>query len=332
MVSVLIVNWNGRALLERHLPRVLATRYPSFEVIVVDNGSEDGSAAMVRSKFPEVRLLVLNENRGFAGGNVAALAVARGEFIATLNNDAWPEPDWLDHLVRVARSNPRVGIVAALLVRPNGTVDSAGDEFLSTGMVRKRQDRAAGTEAFSACAGAALYRRETLDDVGFFESRFFLVFEDVDLSFRARLAGWKVCFCSEARVHHEVGATMQKVPEVHAYHYERNVEWVWMRNLPGRLVVQFAAPLSAQRVWEAWVAFQKYGRHRFLRCWLGGKWDALRALPWVWRTRRRIQRARRVPPDEIARAITQVPEWWKPAYWAEQLRRGLRWRPPRKDR
>jgi GT2 family glycosyltransferase len=201
LASVIIVNWNGRELLERNLPAVESQQYRPFEVIVVDNGSHDGSVDYLRKAHPEIHVLPLAENTGFAGGNNRGLALARGEFIVALNNDARPEPGWLEALVRNARSYPQTGIFASLLVaNPSGRVDSAGDGYGSTlspvkhGAGDPPDRHRLSRPVFSACGGAALYRRSLIDSVGFFDERFFMCYEDVDLSFRARLAGWDVRF------------------------------------------------------------------------------------------------------------------------------------------
>ncbi len=161
-VSVLVLNWNGRELLRRNLPHVLAISHPSFEVIVVDNGSTDGSVGLLREEFPRVRLLALPENRGFAAGNNAGLTIALGEFIATLNNDARPEPDWIERLLDESRPEG-VGICASkMVVEGQGVLDSAGDEYLTTLQAGNRgglepADRyERNGEPFGACAGAAL--------------------------------------------------------------------------------------------------------------------------------------------------------------------------------
>ena len=328
-ISVVIVNWNGRELLKKNLQHVLALRHPDFEVIVVDNGSQDDSASMLRTEFPAVRVVALPVNRGFAGGNNAALSHARGEFIATLNNDARPEPDWLDRLVDVASCEENVGICAGkLLVEGKPIIDSAGDRYSSVLLAEKRgagesSDRyTEAEEVFSACAGAALYRRSMIEEIGFFDEEFFLVYEDVDLSFRARLARWKIHYVPSAVVHHACGSSLEHVPDTHVYHLYRNSEFVWIKNMPARLLCRYAAAACLQRLFEMAGALRRL-RGRF-PIYVKAKWNVLKRLPALLRRRRAIQNRRKVSPDSIARALTPVP-FLSPSYWINEVRRVLRW-------
>lgn len=327
-VSVVIVNWNGRELLRRNLPHVLAMTGPAYEVIVVDNGSSDGSAHVVREEFPRVRLVALAENRGFAGGNNAALPFARGEFLATLNNDARPESDWLERLVDGARPEG-VGICASkLIVEGQGVIDSAGDEYRTTldagnrGGLQPAARFDEGGEVFGACAGAALFRRKMLDEIGFFDEDFFLVYEDVDLSFRARMAGWGVVYVPGAVVHHARSASLDRVPDLHAYCRYRNEEFVWIKNLPARLTVRYAAGAALHRMIEALEAWRRM-RGRF-GVYLRAKRDVLASLPRLLGRRRKIQGRRKSTVDQIERVLTAVPTLTI-SHWREQVRRALRW-------
>lgn len=319
-VSIVIANWNGRDLLRKNLPHVLSQSHPDYEVIVVDNGSKDDSVRLLREEFPRVRTVELPENRGFTGGNNAALPHARGEFIATLNNDARPERDWLDRLVEAAAPED-VGICASrLLVDGTGVIDSAGDSYLTTMAARKR-----GTAAeplFSACAGAALYRRRMIDEIGFFDDDFFLIYEDVDLCFRARLRGWRVVYAPEAVVHHQVSHTLHQVPDLHAYYQYRNTEFVWVRNVPARLILRHAPAAALGRLLEAWEAARKL-RGRYPLYWRA-KLHVLLALPRLLAARRRLQSTRSVSPDSIEAAMQGIPRD-RLAFWGAEIRRALRW-------
>lgn len=321
-VSVIIVNWNGKDLLARNLPHVLRMTYPDYEVIVVDNGSSDGSVELLRASFPAVRVVALPDNRGFTGGNNAALAHARGALVATLNNDARPEPDWLQRLVEASRAHPDAGIFASrILVEGKSTVDTAGDEYRTTFDPLKRKEPVAG-EVFSACGGAALYRRSMVDEIGFFDDEFFLVYEDVDLSFRARLAGWSVVSVPDAVVHHQVSTSLGRVPDVHAYYLERNLEFVWLKNMPARLLCKYAAPLLLHRIFGVWEAWRRL-RGRF-GIYLRAKWNVVTRLGRLLNERRRIQRRRKVSPDAVDRLLVRVPVF-SLRYWWDAFRRSLLW-------
>lgn len=250
--SVIVLNWNGRAHLEICLPALAAQTFRDFEVIVVDNASSrDDSAGYVRSRHPEVRLVELTENRGFSGGNLAGVAAARGEFIVLLNNDTRPEPDWLERLVACAEENPGAGLVAAHLTDWEGRLtDSAGDGCYVTGLGFKRHTGRPVAEApasgpcFGACAGAALYRREMIEDIGFLDADFFLNHEDTDLSLRAQMRGWTGWFCREAVVRHRVSASQQPSSVWNVYYGTRNYLWVCAKNLPLPLLLKYS-PVTA---------------------------------------------------------------------------------------
>ncbi len=233
--AIIVLNWNGRSHLEPCLAALAVQTCRAREVIVVDNGSTDDSVAWLRDQTSlPVRLVALDENRGFAGGNAAGLAVvAQGiEFVVLLNNDTAPEPGWLEALVKAAEADGRRGAIASLLVDWTGSViDSAGIGLRVTGRGYQRQRRMPRSAAmpsgpvFGACAGAALYRRTMLDEVGFLDERFFMNGEDTDLSFRARLAGWEVWYCAEAVVRHRVSASQGAGSASSVYFNERN--WIW---------------------------------------------------------------------------------------------------------
>src|SRR5581483_38878 len=116
MISVIVVNWNGKSLLSDCLNSLRAQTFPDFEVIVVDNGSTDGSAQFVQAAFPEFKLIALDQNLGFAGGNNAGIRVAGGEWIALINNDATAEPGWLSALHRAVTADDRIGFAASRVV------------------------------------------------------------------------------------------------------------------------------------------------------------------------------------------------------------------------
>jgi GT2 family glycosyltransferase len=214
-VSVLIVNWNARADLADCLRSVRAQREQPFEVVVVDNGSSDGSAEMVRKHFPEVKLLEPGENLGFAEGNNVGLQVCRGSWVALLNNDAVADPRWLSELCAAAQAGgPRLGsLQSRVLFRQKPThTNSTGILVYTNGRARDRDFDAPARaddrygEIFGPTAAAALYRRAMLDEVrlpsGWFDRGFFMYLEDVDLSWRCRLAGWESFYVPSSIVHH----------------------------------------------------------------------------------------------------------------------------------
>jgi len=214
-LSVVIVNWNSRDDLAECLDSMRTQTHRDLEVIVVDNGSEDGSVDMVRARYPEVKLLEERENLGFAEGCNRGIAVATGTWIATLNNDAVAEPRWAEALVVVAQSAPpELGMLQSLMLfkqRPD-VVNSTGIELdrhgsgVDRGEGASRADAQRPEEIFCCCAGAAAYRRTMLDRIklssGYFDQHHFMYSEDLDLGWRARLAGWSARYVPDSVVFH----------------------------------------------------------------------------------------------------------------------------------
>ena len=216
-LSVVVVNWSSRDDLRTCLTALAAQSHRDLEVIVVDNGSTDGSADMVSAGFPGMRLLRLPENLGFAEGCNRGIAAATGPWIAMLNNDTVADPDWAARLAEAAEQAPdECGMLQSLMLfrdRPD-VVNSTGIELTSGGGGRDRWGGRArsGTgdgdlqEIFCPTAGAAAYRRSMLDAVrlpdGYFDSEHFMYYEDLDLGWRARLAGWTAYYVPRSVVYH----------------------------------------------------------------------------------------------------------------------------------
>ncbi len=215
-VSVIIPNWNGAAHLPTCLESLRRQTWRDFEVIVVDNGSEDGSLELLAREYPEVRVLALGENRGFAGACNAGIRAAQGELIVLLNNDTEADPRWLEEVVAAFGRHPEAGIVASkmLLFDRRDTFHTAGDYYRVDGRPGNRgvwqTDRGQYDReeyVFSACGGSAAYRRSMLDDVGLLDEEFFYSCEDVDLAWRAQPAGWRCVYAPRAVVYHKLSAT-----------------------------------------------------------------------------------------------------------------------------
>lgn len=237
--SVVIVTWNGRDRLESALPAVVGQKGVRHEVILVDNGSTDGTVEWVQATFPSVRVVKLAYNAGFAVGNNRGFETATSSLIATINNDAIPEPDWLSQLVTAARVHPKVGMFASQMVHASNSkvVNSAGISIDPLGIA---WDRWAGKpiagdtdgQVFGASAGAALYRRELLHVLGGFDERFFAYLEDVDLAWRARWLRWEAWYVSAARVSHAHSSTWQEDSPLKTFHLGRNKIWLIAKNYP----------------------------------------------------------------------------------------------------
>jgi GT2 family glycosyltransferase len=241
LVSAIVVNWNGGAMLLDALGSLFAQTWPALEVILVDNGSVDGSADQAQRCFSDRLVVVRNaKNEGFARGNNIGFDVARGDWMFLLNSDAVCDRETIRELMRFAADKPDVGQLACRVVRadqPN-FFDSVGLLLYPDGVCRSRgwqeknmgqYDRAEEVLAAHGCACAL--RRAMLDDVGGYDEDFFCYLEDLDLGVRAQLAGWKSWYVPEALVRHRKSATAGNYSVFKAYHVERNriyCVWKWM--------------------------------------------------------------------------------------------------------
>ncbi len=316
---IVIVNWNGRRLLETCLPAVAAQTYASFEVVVMDNGSTDGSAEWLGEHFPQVGLIRNESNIGFCAANNQAFAATPAPYLAALNNDAAPDPQWLAELVRAMESDPRVGMCASKILcwdRRN-IIDSAGiapDRSGTFWQLRAGEPDDPGEspvprEVFGPSGAAALYRRAMLDQVGGFDEDFFAYLEDADLAWRARMAGWKCLYVPTARVYHRHSATGGEGSPFKGYHLGRNKWWTIAKNYPWpellwNLPIIVGCDLTA-------VAYHLLVRRDISP--LRGRWTALRTLGLALRKRRHVQ--------EVATLSGREAAW--------RLRHPLRWRPYR---
>jgi GT2 family glycosyltransferase len=297
--AVVIPCWNGRRWLDGCLESVFAQTRPADEVIVVDNGSTDGSAELVRERFPSARVVELGRNTGFAAGANAGLRAAGAQAVGLINQDVRLEPDWLERACAALDAAPRAASVATKMVDltdPSLLYDT-GDILRRDGVCeqRGRFERDDGRfdepgEVFGACAGAALYRRDAVLEVGGFEERFFLYLEDADLALRLRLAGWRCVYEPAVALHAGEGSGGPPKRPVHAW-AERNTLLLVARAFPWRWL-----PLVAWRQagW-AWHAFRA-GR---LRAHLRGALSAAPLLPAMWSERRALREGSSVPVDDV---------------------------------
>lgn len=256
-VSVVIPNWNGAP----HLPTCLASlrsqSLTPLETLLVDNGSTDGSRELVARDFPEITILPLPSNRGFAAAVNHGIRTARGTFVALLNNDTELDRDWLLALVSVLERHPGAASTASRMLRfdDRSTIDGAGDLLTRGGLplTRGSGEPARGAydreeEIFGACAGAALYRRRVLLEVGLFDEEYVSYYEDADLSLRLRLEGYTCIYTPAAVCYHKRGATASLLRN----HYpirmqERNLTLLHLKNLPWRFLLRNTPVILAAR-------------------------------------------------------------------------------------
>lgn len=293
-VSLIIVNWNGCHLLRGCLDAVMAQTYRDFEVILVDNGSNDDSCAFVHQYFPTVRLVSLSHNIGFTGGNIAGYQVSRGKYIALLNNDTRPEPQWLEELVKEMKTDDTLGICASrIIIDGTNLLDSVGDCFTTAftgtkiGSLEPATNYLSPATFHGGCAAAILYRRDMLNGIGFLDDDFFFNHEDTDLNLRAWLSGWQCRYVPAAIVHHKVSASIGNLSEKGVYYFARNIEWVWIKNVPLLLMMQY---LPQRILYEiASLSYFCVSKGKW-RAFFRGKLDAIKGLAVMLHKRRQIQR------------------------------------------
>lgn len=255
MVSVIIPNWNGKHLLEECLGSLRAQTFQDLEIILVDNGSTDRSVEFVARSFPEVKIIELRLNSGFSRAVNEGIKASKAEFIALLNNDAIADEKWIEELLEGIHSSKEVGFCASQIVwGAKGTeIDAVGDVYTRYGVAIKRRREGETNPflqkelVFGACGAASLYRRSMLEEVGYFDEDFFCIYEDVDLSFRAQLSGFKCLYVPTAIVYHRVGGTMGRNNDFILYYGQRNLEFVFIKNMPFSLTVKYL-PLHIEYV------------------------------------------------------------------------------------
>lgn len=307
----MIPNWNGERFLPLCLGSLSEQSFEDFETVLVDNGSADGSLALVRGDFPEVKVVSLPENRGFSAAVNAGIKSSGAELVALLNNDTEVDPRWLAALVRAAEDRPEAGLFATRLVdfHDRRFLDGAGDALRLSGLPYRlghgEKDRGqfdAPGRVFSACAAAALYRRRMLEEIGLFDEDFGSYCEDGDLSFRARLAGYECLYVPDAVVYHMGSASTGGKRSAAATRLgTRNSISLLVKNLPLSVmlhVLPFFLPAQLARLLTA-------AATGTLKAHLEGLAGAWRHLPLMLEKRRRIQAKKRVSDAHVRRLLRE---------------------------
>ncbi len=309
-ISAIIPTWNGLRYLPACLSALRAQLHPDDEIVLVDNRSRDGAAVWARRYAPDVRVLELAENCGFAGGTAAGIAVARGALLLLINDDALAEPGCVAALWEALRDAPAAGAAAGVLTfsRQPDTVASAGIRFQRDGVATDYLQGVPVTglpplpqPVFGASGGLALLRRDLIADVGSFEPAFFNYLEDADLAWRARLRGWECVLAPRARARHVYSASSIEGSPFKQRLLARNRLRVIVRCLPGPLL---------RACWPAILRYDllalAYGLLRRQPAILQGRFEALSELPALLAQRRHIQAGRTA-------ALADLAAWLAPA-------------------
>jgi len=311
LVSIIIVSWNSAEFLPHCLDRLLQQTLQDFEVIIVDNGSSDRGMDGLVQKSPnlDLRLERLTSNLGFAAANNIGARIARGRWLALLNADAFPEPDWLEKLLQAAETNREFGFFASRQLQADAPelLDGAGDAYHLSGLGWRRfynlRSETYGLqmeEVFSPCGAAALYLRDDFLDAGGFDEDYFSYFEDVDLGFRLRLNGKRCLYVPQAVVRHVGSASTKKKSGFSIYYGYRNMIWTFAKDMPGVLFWLYL-PVHVGTILFFILYLTLRDRNSVI--WRA-VFDAVLGLPKTLTKRRIIQQTRKIRPRELTFVIS----------------------------
>jgi GT2 family glycosyltransferase len=315
-VSIVIPNWNGKHFLAGCLDSIARQTYENVEVIIVDNGSQDGSVSYVRENYPEVRLITFDRNTGFSPAVNAGIRESQAPFIALLNNDTIVDPKWVEELVHALEQHPELGSVGCKMLSydDHTILDGVGDGYRRGGLPGRIGHKERDTGRFDeprfilgACGGAAMYRRELFDDIGLFDDDFFAYLEDVDMALRAQSAGYKCLYVPTAKVYHlgcgTTGGTGYS-PLVVRLSAQNNINTI-VKNIPAPLLIKFLPQIA---YWQAFYLAVVTIRGQQLLAWLHGSLRALFMLPKMLRKRAQINARRTVSNEYLESIIMQSEE------------------------
>jgi GT2 family glycosyltransferase len=312
-VAIVVLNWNGIADTIPCLESLLTQSYRNYTIVLVDNGSIDNSLDVLDKFIPphtdKIHLIKNDTNKGFAGGvNTGIRWVIENDYdyVALFNNDAVADKEWLTSLIAAASTSDEVGIATGLLLHENGkTIDSTGDWYSVWGLAfpRNRGDKVSHAPkdglVFGASGGATLYKTALLKDIGLFDEDFFAYYEDVDISFRAQLAGHKVIYTPDAIAYHKQGATSNKIPGFAIRQTFKNLPLLFWKNVPNRLLL----PIGLRFYLALLLIYgNSFTHHNGWSATLG-TFKGLLLLPKALKQRRLIQKKKRVSSDYINEMI-----------------------------
>jgi GT2 family glycosyltransferase len=310
--SIIVINWNGAQHLPVCLNALRAQTLRDFEIIVADNASRDDSLQLLARDYPEVNVVALSKNLGFTGGNNAGIRVARGEFIVLLNNDTEVDAHWLEEILAAFERHPEAGLVASKmkLFDRRDTFHTAGDFYRLDGLPGNRgvweTDRGQYDReeyVFSACGGSAAYRKSMLDQIGLLDEDFFYSCEDIDLAWRAQLAGWKCVYAPKAVVYHKLSATGGGATA--SFYDGRNFIYVIAKNYPSSLWTKYRGAIIRKQ-WSLFAAALRAWRGAAARAKMRGMISGLFHLPQLLKKRRLIQATRKVDDAYLLSILKQL--------------------------
>jgi GT2 family glycosyltransferase len=315
LVSIVIITWNSEKYLPACLNSLSAQTNKDFEIIIIDNGSTDEEYLKLEEKYPKLKLILkkLNSNLGFSIANNIGARLASGQWLALLNADAFPEPDWLERLLEATQTYPNAFFTSRQIQADKPEyLDGEGDIYHVSGLAwRKNYNLPVYPfnkyqEVFSACGAAALYPRQEFLDAGGFDEDYFSYHEDVDLGFRLRLRGLNCMLVLQAVVHHVGSASTGKKSDFSIYYGHRNLVWTYFKDMPSTLFwLYFPLHIAVNFFFLIYFTFTGKGN----AIWRA-KLDAIRGLPMILKKRRAIQVQRKISVAEIHRVMSR--NWLTP--------------------
>jgi GT2 family glycosyltransferase len=310
-ITILLLTYNSAAHLPRCLDCLKGQTIQNFEIILIDNASQDNSLAIARQCQGGLNFHIIeqSQNLGFASANNIGARLAQGRWLVLLNADAYPEPGWLENLVKVAQENPGFNFFSSRQLQYHAPhfLDGAGDAYHISGLAWRNAYQLLSTthalekkEVFSACAAAALYSREDFLEVGGFDEDYFSYFEDVDIGFRLRLGGGKCLYVPEAVVHHVGSGSTGKRSDFSVYYGYRNLVWTFVKNMPSPLIwVLLPLHIATLLFFVAYLTLRGQGRVMWK-----AMFDAVRGLPKVFRKRKVIQQNKKIKTGDLWKVMS----------------------------
>lgn len=324
-LSAIVLNYNGKDCVHEAIQSLIDQDLPGLEVIVVDNGSTDGSDLEIESRFGgRVRLIRAGHNRGFGAGNNLGMQASPARDVLLLNQDAVAEPAFAREMSVAANRDPRVGMVAAKVLQYDrrDVIDTVGHLLYPDGLNRGRGRLEKDRGQYDECAttlfpsgAAALYRRAMLDEIGDFDERFFLYGDDAELGMRGLLSGWRCALAPRAIAYHRYSHSAGAYSRLKVFYVERNRVWVLFRVFPVSLILVSPAFTAVRLALQAWGALTgrgaagAFGRAEsigaLVALTLRAYVSALRGIPGILRDRLRSRRSRRLSTGDFLRLLRE---------------------------
>lgn len=315
LVSIVIVNYNGQRHLKDSLPSILKTEYSNYEIILVDNGSIDGSVRFVTQNFPFIKIVHSKRNIGAAGGYNLGILNAKGKYVAVLNNDIEVDPEWLQPLVKILEESPDVAAVDPKYLNfydrkkfdssaaAGRYIDFVGNCFTRGVGEEDRGQYDEITRIFTCCT---MFRREVIEEVGLFDQDLFYGFEDADLCWRVILRGYQILYVPSSRIYHKVGGTSMSREKRHKpdfyFFWKRNRILILLKNYSGKTLLRLLPLALLEHL--GYIIYWSMERDKQYSL------ESLRALLWilknfstVWAKHRFVQSIRKTNDREVMRIM-----------------------------